>query len=147
MTHLIHTYGYVSEVTNELWTAHPDLVQNDAEQKLRGAIRNDGRSPYGRIRLLRILGQTYKDVGVRQVSRGFLWVPATYERVPMSKRLEWRDEIFCDPEFTIRWRITYVMDGLDVVIPKIEMKAQAIDTPKPVSEVGPFYYGNHGTSE
>lgn len=146
----MHTYGYVSEVTNQLWTSHPELVQKDAETKLRGAIRNDERMPHGHVRILRIMGLTYRDVGVKQVSRGFLWVPATYERVPMSERLEWRDEIFCDPDFTVKWQITYVMNGIDTVKPPvINIKACEINESKPTTDIsaGPFYYGNHRPSE
>lgn len=110
----MHNYGYTSEVTNVMWTTHPELVQWDAKKHLEGAIRNDGREPQGDVKIVSVRGLTFCDVGVKQVSSGFLWVPAKYERTALTDRLEWRDECFCDPDFTVAWRVTYMLPGLDV---------------------------------
>lgn len=69
----------------------------------------DGREPHGHIKILLVEGLVKPHGGIEKISPGVCWVPALFDQAVS----EWRDERFCDPEFTLRYRITYTMDALD----------------------------------
>lgn len=123
-----YCYAYVMEVSPNRWEASPESCDTEATHRLRQAIFLQGRVPVGRVKILRVEGYTAPASGIEDISPGVCWVPTEYE----MRGMEWRDEQFCDPDRTTRYRISYVMDALDsaVGVTRIDQNHSIDRTPK-----------------